>query len=104
MSTVEISKEERDLWRFEASDECGTPSEEDERILRLLAAFEALEAKVARLGLKFGETDTEVHPMAFASVEELEVRFAGLNEHLPLQSEPCPLCGQRGHIGDCGGD
>lgn len=33
MSSVEITQEERDLWRFEASDECGTPSDEDERIL-----------------------------------------------------------------------
>ena len=47
MSTVEISKEERDLWRFEASDECGTPSEEDERILRLLNALEVTERPVA---------------------------------------------------------
>ena len=104
MSDVEISQEERDLWRFEASDECGTPSEEDERILRLLTTIEALEAKVASLGLKCGETDSEVRPMTFASVEELEVRFAGLNERLPLQPELCPLCGQRGHIGDCEGD
>ena len=44
MITVEISKEERDLWRFEASDECGTPSDEDERIFRLLNALETTEA------------------------------------------------------------
>lgn len=49
MSLVEISQEERDLWCFEAADECGTPSEEDERILRLLKALEASEAEVKRL-------------------------------------------------------
>ena len=45
MNVTEISQEERDLWRFEASDECGTPSEEDERILRLLSALDTAEAE-----------------------------------------------------------
>lgn len=49
MSIVEISQEERDLWRFEAADVCSTPSEEDKRILRLLKALEASEAEVKRL-------------------------------------------------------
>ena len=46
MNTIEISQEERDLWRFEAADECGSPSEEDVRILRLLKALVASEAEV----------------------------------------------------------
>lgn len=46
MNLKEISQEERDLWSFEASDECGPPSEEDERILRLLSALRAAEAKL----------------------------------------------------------
>lgn len=49
-------------------------------------------------------TDLENISMTFASVEELEVRFAGLNDNPSLQSEPCPICGQHGHIGDCEGD
>ena len=49
MSLSEISQEERDLWRFEASDECGMSSDEDERILRLLKALEASEAELKRL-------------------------------------------------------
>ena len=49
MNLKEISQEERDLWRFEASDECGTPSEDDERILRLLKALEASEADLEKV-------------------------------------------------------
>ena len=49
-------------------------------------------------------TDLEDRSMTFASVEELEVRFAGLNDNPSLQSETCPICGQHGHIGDCEGD
>jgi len=44
-----ITQEERDLWRFEAAGECGTPSEEDERILRLLKALEAAEASIKEI-------------------------------------------------------
>ena len=74
MSTVEISKEERDLWRFEASDECGTPSEEDERILRLLAAFEACEADLERSCEETRANFSELYRMANEVVPELKRR------------------------------
>lgn len=54
--------------------------------------------------LKELATDNEDTPITFASMEELESRFAGLNENVALQSKPCPICGQHGHIGDCEGD
>ena len=74
MSTVEISKEERDLWRFEATDECGTPSEEDERILRLLDAFEACEADLERSCEETRANFSELYRMANEVVPELKRR------------------------------
>ncbi|MGV7005449.1 hypothetical protein [Desulfovibrio sp. QI0442] len=74
MSTVEISKEERDLWRFEASDECGTPSEEDERILRLLATLEACEADLERSCEETRANFSELYRMANDVVPELKRR------------------------------
>lgn len=74
MSTVEISKEERDLWRFEASDECGTPSKEDERILRLLGAFEACEADLERSCEETRVNFSELYRMANEVVPELKRR------------------------------
>ena len=74
MSTVEISKEERDLWRFEASDECGTPSEDDERILRLLKALEASEADLERSCEETRANFSELYRMANDVVPELKRR------------------------------
>lgn len=74
MSAVEISQEERDLWRFEASDECGTPSEEDERILRLLGAFEACEAGLERSCEETRANFSELYRMANDVVPELKRR------------------------------
>lgn len=74
MSTVEISKEERDLWRFEATDECGTHSEEDERILRLLEAFEACEADLERSCEETRANFSELYRMANEVVPELKRR------------------------------
>ena len=76
MSTVEISQEERDLWRFEASDECGTPSEEDERILRLLKALEATESDLERSCEETRANFSELYRMANEVVPELKKRIA----------------------------
>ena len=111
MSAVEISQEERDLWRFEASDECGTPSEEDERILSLLKTLEASEAENVRL-TKALETQRGLaassHATALAAWGgEIPSPFPG---HKPPSEEAmvelfehlnCPLCGGSGHIDDC---
>lgn len=72
MSAVEISQEERDLWRFEASDNCGTPSDEDERILRLLEAFEACEADLERSCEETRANFSELYRMANEVVPELK--------------------------------
>ena len=72
MSTVEISKEERDLWRFEATDECGTPSEKDERILRLLKTLEASEADLERSCEETRANFSELYRMANDVVPELK--------------------------------
>ena len=74
MSAVEISQEERDLWRFEASDECGTPSEEDERILRLLKTLEASEADLERSCEETRANFSELYRMANEVVPELKRR------------------------------
>lgn len=81
MSTVEISKEERDLWRFEASDECGTPSDEDERILRLLNALEItegmLDGSVQETRANFSavyQACTEIIPDLKVKLADVEVR------------------------------
>ena len=76
MSAVEISQEERDLWRFEASDECGTPSEEDERILRLLKALEATESDLERSCEETRANFSELYRMANEVVPELKKRIA----------------------------
>lgn len=76
MSPVEISQEERDLWRFEASDECGTPSEEDERILRLLKALEATESDLERPCEETRANFSELYRMANEVVPELKKRIA----------------------------
>ena len=76
MSPVEISQEERDLWRFEASDECGTPSEEDERILRLLKALEATESDLERSCEETRANFSELYRMANEVVPELKKRIA----------------------------
>lgn len=85
MSAIEISKEERDLWRFEASDECGTPSEEDERILRLLNALETTEAlldgSVQETRANFSavyQACTEIIPELKAKLEAAEAENARL--------------------------
>ena len=72
MSLYEISQEERDLWRFEASDECGTPSEEDERILRLLKALEASEADLERSCEETRANFSALYRMANEIVPELK--------------------------------
>ena len=74
MNRVEISQEERDLWRFEAADECGTPSEEDERILRLLKALEASEADLERSCEETRANFSELYRMANEVVPELKRR------------------------------
>lgn len=76
MSAVEIYQEERDLWRFEASDECGTPSEEDERILRLLKALEATESDLERSCEETRANFSELYRMANEVVPELKKRIA----------------------------
>ena len=81
MSAVEISQEERDLWRFEASDECGTPSEEDERILRLLGAFEACEETRANFSELYRMAN-EVVPELKRRAEKAEAEVARLREQL----------------------
>ena len=75
MSAVEISQEERDLWRFEATDECGTPSEDDERILRLLKALEASEADLERSCEETRANFSELYRMANEVVPELKRRI-----------------------------
>lgn len=72
MSAVEISQEERDLWRFEATDECGTPSEKDERILRLLKTLEASEADLERSCEETRANFSELYRMANDVVPELK--------------------------------
>ena len=76
ISATEISQEERDLWRFEASDECGTHSDEDERILRLLAAFEACESDLERSCEETRANFSELYRMANEVVPELKRRIA----------------------------
>ena len=75
MNLKEISQEERDLWRFEASDECGTPSEDDERILRLLKALEASEADLERSCEETRANFSELYRMANEVVPELKKRL-----------------------------
>ena len=75
MNLKEISQEERDLWRFEASDECGTPSEDDERILRLLKALEASEADLERSCEETRVNFSELYRMANEVVPELKKRL-----------------------------
>ena len=76
MSTIEISQEERDLWRFEASDECGTPSDEDKRILRLLATLEACEADLERSCEETRANFSALYRMATEIVPEQKKRIA----------------------------
>ena len=75
MNLKEISQDERDLWRFEASDECGTPSEDDERILRLLKALEASEADLERSCEETRANFSELYRMANEVVPELKKRL-----------------------------
>ncbi len=89
MSTVEISKEERDLWRIEASDECGTPSDEDERILRLINALETTEAlldgSVQETRANFSavyQACTEIIPELKAKLAAAEGRVKARDNHI----------------------
>ena len=95
MSTVEISKEERDLWRFEASDECGTPSEEDERILRLLAAFEACEADLERSCEETRANFSELYRMANEVVPELKRRAEKAEANVALLTKMVDFMAQQ---------
>ncbi len=95
MSDVEISQEERDLWRFEASDECGTPSEEDERILRLLAAFEACEADLERSCEETRANFSELYRMANEVVPELKRRAEKAEANVALLTKMVDFMAQQ---------
>ena len=94
MNLKEISQEERDLWRFEASDECGTPSEDDERILRLLKALEASEADLERSCEETRANFSELYRMANEVVPELKKRVEAAEARaIAFTTEPPKVSG-----------
>jgi len=110
MSLSEISQEERDLWRFEASDKCGTPSEVDERILRLLATLEACEADLERsceeTRANFSavyQVCTEIIPDLKAKLEAAEAQNSRMNKMVDWLAGPsyCPPKGFTDCAVDC---
>ena len=86
MNVTEISQEERDLWRFEASDECSTPSEEDERILRLLSALDTAEAERKK--------DIAHCKFEFDRAEKAEANVARLTKMVDWLAEKLSDCPQ----------